>query len=219
MTSAYGVFANKGTRFPPIAILKVENHEGVTLYESKTKGEEVLDPNIAAAIIDLMKGVLTRGTGVKGRIERPAAAKTGTTENFRDAWFIGFVPQLVTGVWVGNDNNSSMRGIAEVAVCPRIWKNYNKIALANEPVIDFPSPKGYVAARICTASGKLANPYCPAKNVRSESFWEDHVPDQVCNLHLAPKKLIEETVVTVESNVIPSPPPSSEPFPFIKDEI
>ncbi|MFA5840344.1 MAG: penicillin-binding protein 1A [Candidatus Margulisiibacteriota bacterium] len=207
MTSAYGVFANKGTRIHPIAILKVENHEGVTLFEDKTKGEEVLDPNIAAAIIDLMKGVLTRGTGVKGQINRPAAAKTGTTENFRDAWFIGFVPQLVTGVWVGNDNNSPMRGIAEVAVCPRIWRDYNKMALANEPVLDFPRPTGYISIKFCSASGKLPSPYCPAKSIRSESFWEDSAPDQICNVHQAPKKPVEEIIESSEAKPIPDPIP------------
>ena len=91
-------------------------------------------------MVDMMRGVLARGTGVRGQIDRPAAAKTGTSQDFKDAWFEGFVPQLVTGVWVGNDDNSPMKGIAEVAICPRIWKAYNEIVLAGQPVLDFPKP-------------------------------------------------------------------------------
>ncbi|MDI6731468.1 MAG: PBP1A family penicillin-binding protein [Candidatus Margulisbacteria bacterium] len=195
MTAAYGVFANKGIKREPISIIKIESHEGVTILENKSQDSQVLDTNIAAVMVDIMKGVLTRGTGMRGRIDRPAAAKTGTTENFRDAWFIGFVPQLVTGVWVGNDDNSPMQGVAEVAVCPRIWKDYNKIALANEPVQDFPRPTGLVNVKICIASGKLAGSHCPAKNVRHETFWEKDAPRQTCDVHLAPKTEPEEESV------------------------
>lgn len=118
MTSAYGVFANAGVRVEPTAIIKIENRDGISLYKHQIKEKRALDTNIAAVMVDLMQGVLKRGTGVRGQISRPAAAKTGTTEEFKDAWFIGYVPQLVTGVWVGNDNNATMEGIAEVAVCP-----------------------------------------------------------------------------------------------------
>ncbi|MGB9613236.1 MAG: transglycosylase domain-containing protein, partial [Candidatus Margulisiibacteriota bacterium] len=140
ITSAFGVFANGGTRVEPTAIVKIEDRNGATIYENRIQEKRVLDENVAAQMVDLMKGVLTRGTGVRGRIDRPAAAKTGTTQDFKDAWFIGFVPQLVTGVWVGNDDNTPMQGVAEVAVCPRIWKAYNQEVLANQPILDFPKP-------------------------------------------------------------------------------
>lgn len=142
MTSAYGVFANGGVRVEPAAITKIESRDGVTLYKNTIKEKRVIDSNVIAIMVDMMRGVITRGTGVRGQIGRPAAAKTGTTEEFRDAWFIGFVPQLVTGVWVGNDDNRSMRGVAEVAICPRIWHDYNLQALAGEPILDFPRPVG-----------------------------------------------------------------------------
>jgi penicillin-binding protein 1A len=140
MTSAFGVFANGGIRVEPTAVVKIENRDGVIIYEHKIQEKRVLDENVAAQVVDLMKGVLTNGTGVRGGIDRPAAAKTGTSQDFKDAWFIGFVPQLVTGVWVGNDDNTPMHGVAEVAVCPRIWKAYNQAVLAREPVLDFPKP-------------------------------------------------------------------------------
>ncbi|NQT30095.1 MAG: PBP1A family penicillin-binding protein [Candidatus Saganbacteria bacterium] len=183
LTSAFGVFANSGIRVEPVSISKVEDRNGVIIEKHIIKETKAIDTNTAAVMIDLMQGVLTRGTGVRGRISRPAAAKTGTTEEFRDAWFIGFVPQLVTGVWVGNDDNASMKGVAEVAVCPRIWKDYNKEVLANEPVLPFPTPEGLIRVRICTFSGKLAGPFCPAKNVRWETFWKKDVPREKCDIH------------------------------------
>lgn len=146
ITSAFGVFANGGVRVDPTAITKIENRDGITLYDHRIAERRVLDENVDAIMIDMMKGVLTRGTGVRGQIDRPAAAKTGTSQDFKDAWFEGFVPQLVTGVWVGNDDNSPMKGIAEVAICPRIWKSYNQIVLAGQPVMDFPQPEGLTAA-------------------------------------------------------------------------
>ena len=141
MTSAFGVFANSGIRVEPAAIVKIESRDGITLYKNNIQEKRVLDENVDAIMIDMMKGVLSRGTGVRGQIDRPAAAKTGTTQDFKDAWFIGFVPQLATGIWAGNDDNSSMQGVAEVAVCPRIWKAYNQTVLANQPIIDFPVPE------------------------------------------------------------------------------
>ena len=142
MPPAFGVFANGGIRVLPTPITKIESRDGVILYNHPILERRVLDENVAAIVIDMMKGVLTRGTGVRGQIGRPAAAKTGTSQEFKDAWFIGFVPQLVTGVWVGNDDNRPMNGVAEVGTCPRIWKAYNQIVLANQPALDFPKPEG-----------------------------------------------------------------------------
>ncbi|MFA4844778.1 MAG: PBP1A family penicillin-binding protein [Candidatus Margulisiibacteriota bacterium] len=146
MTSAFGVLANLGLRVEPASIIKIESRDGVQLYANKIIERRVLDENVVAIMIDLMRGVLSRGTGFRGQIDRPAAAKTGTSQDFKDAWFVGFVPQLVTGVWVGNDNNAPMRGIAEVQICPRIWKAYNQIVLAGVPVVSFPPPEGLTAA-------------------------------------------------------------------------
>jgi penicillin-binding protein 1A len=183
MTSAYGVFADSGIRVEPVAITKIENRDGVTIFKQTIEERRVMEANTAAVMIDLMKGVLTKGTGVRGQIGRPAAAKTGTTELFRDAWFIGFVPQLVTGVWVGNDDNSSMQGVAEVAVCPRIWREYNLRALANEPILNFPKPEGLVEVKICLSSGKLAGAFCPENRQRWGTFWKNDAPNKTCDKH------------------------------------
>ena len=195
ITSAFGVFANNGLRVEPTAITKIEDHDGNLLYQNDVKETRVLDENVAAVVVDMMKGVLTRGTGFKGRINRPAAAKTGTTENFKDAWFIGFVPQLVVGVWVGNDNNQTMQGIAEVAVCPRIWKAFMEEALKTEPVLNFPEPKGLVTVKICMDSGQLAGEFCPPEKVISATLWKDKVPQKTCEIHTAPlEQVIEEKI-------------------------
>jgi penicillin-binding protein 1A len=184
LTSAYGVFANSGIRVEPTSITKIENRDGVIIYKHTILEKRALDTNIAAVMIDLMKGVLLRGTGVRGQINRPAAAKTGTTEEFKDAWFVGFVPQLVTGVWVGNDDNTSMKGVAEVAICPRIWKEYNIRALANEPILTFPKPERLIKTRICKTSGKPVGPYCPVEDEYWAYYWEkDITEDNTCDIH------------------------------------
>jgi len=141
MTSAFGTFANLGIHAKPYSISKILGRNGELIFKNEPRLNRTIDENVAETTVDIMRGVLTKGTGYKGRINRPAAAKTGTTQDYKDAWFIGFVPQLVTGVWVGNDNNTPMRGIAEVAVCPRIWKTYMEKTLAGIEVLDFPRPK------------------------------------------------------------------------------
>lgn len=183
MTSSYGVFANNGIRVEPIAILKVVSRDGVILEENKPQETQVMDKNTAYVMVDMMKGVLQRGTGFKGKIGREAAAKTGTTEQFRDAWFIGFVPQNVTGVWVGNDDNRSMKGVAEVSVCPRLWKDYMQKALANEPEIKFPRPEGMVKVQICRDSGLRPSPNCPSNRLIWVDFLKNDVPMSQCHIH------------------------------------
>lgn len=183
MTSAYGTLANQGIYVKPSSIVRVKDKSGAILEENRVYEQQALDPNVAFAAIDMMKGVLTRGTGVRGQINRPAAAKTGTTQDFKDAWFIGFVPQLVCGVWVGNDDNTPMEGVAEVSVCPRLWKSFMSQALSNVPVLDFPYPKGMEEAYICLESGVLSTDNCPKKLVRKSKFWQDNVPKSYCPVH------------------------------------
>jgi penicillin-binding protein 1A len=183
MASAYGVFADGGIRVEPTAIIKIEGPRGQLIYKHTIVEKRALNKNIAAVMVDMMQGVLLRGTGVRGNIDRPAGAKTGTTEEFKDAWFIGYVPQLVTGVWVGNDNNEPMEGVTEVAVTPRMWKAYMSNVLFDEPVIDFPKPEGLVEENICLDSGKLPNPYCPGDRIVKASFWWDDRPTEKCTYH------------------------------------
>lgn len=183
MTSAFGVFADGGIRVEPTAITRIEGRNGQLIYKHIITEKRALTKNIAAVMVDMMQGVLLRGTGVRGNIDRPAGAKTGTTEEFKDAWFIGYVPQLVTGVWVGNDNNEPMEGVTEVAVSPRIWKGYMTNVLIDEPIIDFLKPEGLVEETICLDSGKLPNQYCPGDRIVKATFWWNSRPTETCTYH------------------------------------
>lgn len=204
ITSALGTLANNGVRVEPTAIKRITNRESMAIYDHEMIGERVMEANIAALTVDLMKGVLIRGTGARGRLTRPAAAKTGTTEEFKDAWIIGFTPNLICGVWVGNDNNSHMRGVAEVAVCPRIFKEFMEKALVSLPVLDFPQPTGISNVKICLDSGLLPNRFCPQNRIVTGTFFEKDVPLSECYVHPKerPTPAEEDEDIGVEEKLI-----------------
>ncbi|NLY83852.1 MAG: penicillin-binding protein 1A, partial [Acholeplasmataceae bacterium] len=108
MTSAFGVLANNGSYNKAIAITKVLDRNGKLLYESKVSPEQVVNPKSVYLLIDMMREVMTRGTGTGAAIGRPAAGKTGTTSDYKDAWFVGFTPDLSACVWIGDDNGESL---------------------------------------------------------------------------------------------------------------
>lgn len=142
MTRAYGVFANGGFKVEPYAIERIESSRGTVLYEAKkARTSKVLNINTAATMTAIMKTVITNGTGRAANIGKPAAGKTGTTDDSKDAYFIGFTPDVVTGVWVGNDDNSKMGGITGGTVPALIWKDV--MAVATEPYgsTDFEYPE------------------------------------------------------------------------------
>ena len=129
MTRAYGVFANGGFKVEPFAIERIESSRGTILYEAKkARSSKVLNLNTAATMTAIMKTVITNGTGRAANIGKPAAGKTGTTDDSKDAYFIGFTPDVVTGVWVGNDDNSQMGGITGGTVPALIWKDVMTVA-------------------------------------------------------------------------------------------
>lgn len=183
MTSAFGVLASGGEKADTLSILKVTDKNGKILEENKPSATRVMDQDTAAMTVSMMKGVITSGTGIRGNIGRSAAAKTGTSDNFKDAWFIGFVPQLVAGVWVGNDNNAPMKGVAEVGVCPRIWKDFMQKTLAGIPEQEFPRPENAVSMQICVDSGLAKSGWCPPDRVKWGVFWPGKAPRSECNVH------------------------------------
>ncbi len=105
LTGAYTTFANRGVRHPTYGITRVINQKGEVLYQHKPEGEKVLERDTSDIMTWMMSGVVNEGTATSAQIGRPVAGKTGTTDKARDLWFIGYIPQLVTGVWLGNDNN------------------------------------------------------------------------------------------------------------------
>jgi penicillin-binding protein 1A len=131
ITSAYTTFANQGLHNPVHGITRVTNKKGEILYQSQPAPTKVFEPGTTAIMTWMMRGVVNEGTATSAQIGRPVAGKTGTTDKERDLWFIGFVPQLVTGVWLGNDNNRPTGNASSTAAYA--WSRFMKTA-----VLDFP---------------------------------------------------------------------------------
>lgn len=146
MASAYGVFATGGNYARPYAIRKIEDRDGNIIYENKQNVRRVLDEKSTYMTVDMLKDVLISGSGGGMGIGRPAAGKTGTTDNSVDAWFIGFTPDLCTAVWVGDDNNKPMKGkddswsVSGGGTPLAIWHTFMYNALKDVPKNDFENP-------------------------------------------------------------------------------
>lgn len=142
LTSAFAVFANGGKRIKPIAIKYVTDSSGKVLMENKPEIEDALAPEVAYTVTEMLKDVIAYGTGTRANIGRPVAGKTGTSNDFKDAWFVGYTPQLVAGVWVGYDDmrKSLGRGEAGGRVSAPIWAQFMKEVLSNKEVQDFSTP-------------------------------------------------------------------------------
>ena len=186
VTSAYAVFATGGDFIPPVAISRVEDAQGHLLLENvpireedkSRRREQVLDPRVAFLITDILSDDVARSPAF-GRfsplyLPRPAAAKTGTTADWRDNWTIGYTPDLVAGVWVGNANNAPMQDVSGISGAGPIWHDFMMQALRNTPPTPFTRPPGLVRVRICSDSGLLATPLCPHQ--RMEWFIEGTEP-------------------------------------------
>lgn len=145
MVVAYGAFANGGFRVRPYSVERVENSRGITIYEnSGPKIVKVINFETAAGMTYMLRKVVEIGTGKAANIAQNIAGKTGTTNDYRDAWFVGFTPDIVTGVWIGNDNNTKLPGITGGSLPARIFAEYMKTAIQNFPksVFDYPKLNG-----------------------------------------------------------------------------
>jgi penicillin-binding protein 1A len=141
-TSAFSVFPDDGVRIDPHMIRRVTSYDGALLEQARPAVHDVLEPDVARTMTAMLQDVVKFGTGMPARaLGRPAGGKTGTTNDFTDAWFIGFVPQLTAGVWVGYDDKAVSLGKPEtgaIAALP-IWLEFMQAALAGKPVEDFPN--------------------------------------------------------------------------------
>ncbi len=189
-TAAYGVLANKGKKNNKTAILKVVSQEGKTLEEYKEDSEQVLDEQAVYELTSIMTDNSARAYvfGANSALQlgnRPVAAKTGTTQDFRDGWTMGFTPSLVAGVWTGNNNNTSMKKDAVVMAGP-IWNQFMKQALADQPIEQFERPSGIKEVVVDAVSGKLPTQYTP--QTKTEIFADYAVPKDYDDVHiLAPE--------------------------------
>ena len=185
-TEAYGVFATGGIHHPSVAILRVEDKNGKVLEAwQPAAGERVLSPQAAYLITDILADPLARSPefGENSALYlpgRPAAVKTGTTTDWRDNWTVGYTPELVTGVWVGNAGNEAMQNVSGISGAAPIWHDFMLEALRTRPAIPFQQPDGLVRVRVSALSGKLAQPWTP--DARDELFirgTEPHEPDDI----------------------------------------
>jgi len=185
MGVAYCTFANGGYKVKPISILRIEDRHGTEIYryEKPEEKNRVFEGTHIAALIDMMRGVVLRGTGARSYIGRPMAGKTGTTTDHRDAWFIGFIPQYVSLCWVGNSDNTEMNKVTGGWVPAQMWHDYMSKAVKNVPIRDFPSVTGMDYSEICLESGQLASNFCPADSKVSELFWVYNQPQTRCAVH------------------------------------
>lgn len=190
ITAAYGVFPNDGVYVEPISILRIEDKAGNVIEENLPKRKEVLSKETAYIMTDMLEDNVNKGTGVRVRSSNfwgPAGGKTGTTQDYGDAWFIGFTPQLTAGVWVGFDNKkvhfTTDDGQGGRAAAP-IWGRFMKSVYDDEtiglPFDDFVQPDGVVRDSICTETKKLATMFCPERV--EEIFNKNHLPGK-CPLH------------------------------------
>ena len=140
MASAYGVFATNGILCKPFALLQVTDAQGKVLYQQDTVAKRVMDPKPIYTTVNMLEDVLIWGSGGGMGIGRPAAGKTGTTDNYVDAWFVGFTPDLSTAVWVGDDNNRTLDNMSGSGTPLSIWHDFMVNAHKNIPVSDFVNP-------------------------------------------------------------------------------
>lgn len=176
LVSAYSVFANYGLKIEPIFITKILDRFGNVLEENKPKQIRVIEENSAYIMTNLLQSVITQGTGKRAmELNRPCAGKTGTTNSLFDAWFVGYTPDYVAGVWVGFDEEKSL-GKLETggkAACP-IWLYFMKKIHEDKPIKSFEVPKGIVFAKIDANTGLLANP--DSQKVIEECFKDGTQP-------------------------------------------
>jgi penicillin-binding protein 1A len=176
LLKAYSVFANRGYLVEPVFVLKVVDRNGNVLEEMAPERKKVIEESTAYIMTSLLESVVKNGTGRRVReLNRPAAGKTGTTNNLFDAWFVGYTPQYITGVWVGLDDEAPLgKGETGSRAASPIWLGFMKRVLADKPVKLFQPPEGIVFAKIDAATGLLPVP--ESKNVIFECFKEGTVP-------------------------------------------
>jgi penicillin-binding protein 1A len=147
MASAFATFANLGVHVPPTLVTKITRTDGTTLYTREHTQQKVIDADTAATVSSILQGAVERGTGTRARLDRPVAGKTGTTDDYRNAWFVGYTPELSTAVWVGfSETQVSMRPPATPIKVfggtypAQIWQRFMSAALAGRPVLPFQVP-------------------------------------------------------------------------------
>ncbi|MDO9566849.1 MAG: PBP1A family penicillin-binding protein [Candidatus Desulfaltia sp.] len=178
MVKAYSVFANLGYLVEPVFITKIVDRNGNVIEQTKAEKKKVIEESTAYIMTNLLESVVKHGTGRRVRtLNRPAAGKTGTTNNLHDAWFVGYTPSYITGTWVGFDDENCL-GKAETGsrTASPIWLGFMKEILKDKPVMIFNVPEGVVFSKIDAETGLL--PAVESKKTVFECFKEGTVPTE-----------------------------------------
>ncbi len=185
MIAAYGTFANLGWRVPPTPILRVETLDGRRLFEANPERVQVLGREEAWIMVDMMKDVVTRGSGAsvrRGGFTLPTAGKTGTTNEYSDVWYIGYTTDLVAGVWMGFDQPKRIMNDAQGGrLAAPAWTSFMRDVYERKPAApDWPRPFGIKSVLIDPATGLLAGPGCASDSARVEFFLPGTEPQTQC---------------------------------------
>jgi penicillin-binding protein 1A len=177
LVRAYSAFPNQGNVTKPTIISRVEDNQGRTLYAAEPAYDRVLDERIAFLMTTMLADAVDRGTGSGIRAagyRGPMGGKTGTTNDYRDAWFVGFTPDVVTGVWVGFDAPTEIldRGYGASLAVP-IWAKFMKQRFSNSQAREFSMPAGVVRLELCVESGQAATSLCRYRIMTPDEFFND----------------------------------------------
>jgi 1A family penicillin-binding protein len=183
MTNAYATFANGGKKNELTLIASIVNKDKKNIFTYKPANKQVISPQTSYILTSILSDSTARsesfGNSLNLNNRRTAAVKTGTTEDYRDAWAIGYTPSLATGVWIGNNDNSAMSSIAGSSGAAPIWKNIMQQVLANSTTEQFSVPSGLTKRTICRANGALAQ--SSGANTMTEYFVPGTLPAKRCN--------------------------------------
>ncbi len=180
ITAAYGTIARGGEWIRPHAVRRVVDAQGRVLFEDGRQARRAASPQASFLVTSLLQGAIDRGTAASARrlgLTRPAAGKTGTSNDLRDAWFVGYTPDLVAGVWVGVDSGASLRLAAAQAALP-VWTQFIEKASVGRPARNFQPPPGIVTAKIDPTSGLRVSGGCPGGV--EEIFIQGTEPTETC---------------------------------------
>jgi membrane peptidoglycan carboxypeptidase len=205
MAGAYATLAARGRRAAPFGVRRITGPDGRVLYQARPETDQVLAPGVAAIATDVLREVVDHGTGIRGRIGRPAAGKTGTTQDHADAWFVGFTPTLATAVWVGYPQGQvpmvppRTAGRVSGGTWPAaIWAGFMRAALAGRPPGRFPRPDTrLVQVALDVERGCLPNRFTPAAQVASLVYLKAAAPTRTCREPEGPLAGVVPAVVGV----------------------
>ncbi|MDH3730796.1 MAG: PBP1A family penicillin-binding protein [Acidimicrobiia bacterium] len=192
MASAYGTFAADGVHVEPVLVTNIETHDGVNIWEATPNVTQALERDIAQQVTAALSEVVQRGTGQQARIGRPIAGKTGTSQEHRDAWFVGYTPEMVAAVWVGFPEGlvsmefpATPYNITGGSWPAQIWSRFASSALGGVPYGQLASADadGTVTVEIDTSTGFVAGPLCPRQHVQRVQLPVDNAPTVICPIH------------------------------------